>query len=192
MCNDENLTFAEDGEFFAKRERHCDDCALWDEIDGLKEELLQKEEEVRRLSLELSEYKSAEEKTKKRLLESNMEADRLKQTAQYKYLMELKGLKLFIDKINCFYREELSEEKLAITDLLRDFLKESDGAGYLYKAKDTANTILKEVFPEKALSKEEEEFYGDNTDFNLEEAINPTEELDLKSLLSELGILGEE
>lgn len=177
--------------FEAKKNRPCDDCALWDEIDDLKEEVLKKDEQIRLLTIELDGYKAAEEKSKKRLLESDMEADRLKKTAQYKYLMELRGLKLFVDKIKTVYGDELSSEKSAITDLLVDFLKDVDEEGYLYKAKDNAQEILEKAFFERRISEEEAAFYGDESDFNLEEAINPTEELDLKSLLSELGVTGD-
>ncbi len=187
---DDKKVFTEAG-IAEKETRPCDDCALWDEIDRLKEEILLKDERIRLLEIELDGYKAAEEKSKKRLLESNMEADRLNKTAQYKYLMELRGLKLFVDKIKTVYANELSSEKSAITDLLTDFLKEVDEEGYLYRAKDNAQEILEKAFSERRISEEEAAFYGEDGDFDLEEAINPTEELDLKSLLSELGVTGD-
>lgn len=189
MIDDKNDLSVET--FEAEENRPCDDCALWDEIDDLKEEVLKKDEQIRLLTIELDGYKAAEEKSKKRLLESDMKADRLKKTAQYKYLMELRGLKLFVDKIKTVYGDEFSSEKSAITDLLTDFLKDVDEEGYLYKAKDKTQEILEKAFFERRISEEEAAFYGDESDFDLEEAINPTEELDLKSLLSELGVTGD-
>lgn len=187
---DDKKVFAADS-VLEKENRPCDDCALWDEIDCLKEEILLKDERIRLLEIELDGYKAAEEKNKKRLLESDMEADRLKKTAQYKYLMELRGLKLFVDKIKVVYGDEFSSEKSAITDLLTDFLKDVDEEGCLYKAKDGVQEILEKAFFERRISEEEAAFYDDESDFDLEEAINPTEELDLKTLLSELGVTGD-
>lgn len=170
----------------------CGNCALWDENDDLIKALQDKSEELRKVKLELDEYVLAEEKTKKRLLESNMEADRLNKTSQYKYYTELKTLKLLADKFKDSYKQELNAEKVALTDLLADFLKEVDGEGYLMNAKNTLETLTKKAFPERELSKEEADFYGKESDFDLEEAMNPTEELDLKSLLDELGVFGGE
>lgn len=174
----------------AYSDARCGNCALWDENDELIKAMQDKSEELRKVKLELDEYVLAEEKTKKRLLESNMEADRLNKTSQYKYYTELKTLKLLADKFKDSYKQELNAEKVALTDLLADFLKEVDGEGYLINAKNTLETLAKNAFKERELSKEEADFYGEDSDFDLEEAMNPTEELDLKSLLDELGVFG--
>lgn len=175
----------------------CDSCALWDEIDGLKaqlaelkEENLDLKDELRRTLSELDGYKSAEEKSKKRLYEANVQADRLSAEAMYRYFTELKTLKLLADKYNDIFKSELDGQKKAIIDLLTDFLKDNDSDGYLYTAKEALTKLDEAVFGTKKLTPEEQAFYGDDVVFDLDEAINPKEELDLKTLLEELGITG--
>lgn len=168
----------------------CDNCALWDENDSLVNLVHDKNEQIRQLRTELDAYVSAEEKTKKRLLESNMEADRLNKTALYKYHTELKTLKLFADKFKEVYGKDSDDKKAELIGLFSDFLKDVDKDGYLYTAKDNLLKLSETAFPERKLSAEEENFYGDDEAFDLDEAINPTGDLDLKSLLSELGVFG--
>ncbi len=170
----------------------CDNCILWEEIDQLNDEVSRLKGELLRINTELDGYKSAEEKSKKRLLEQDMEADRLLKTAMYKYHVKLKVLKLFADKFSEVYKEDADSKKKAIIDLLTDFLKDVDTEGYLYKAEEKAEELKAKAFNERKLSGDEAEFYGDESDFNLDEAINPTEELDLKTLLQELGVFGGE
>ncbi len=167
----------------------CDNCILWEEIDLLNEEVARLNGELLRLNTELDGYRSAEEKSKKRLLEQDMEADRLIKTAMYKYHVKLKALKLFADKFSAVYKEDAESKKKAIIDLLTDFLKDVDTEGYLYKAEEKAEELKTKAFNEK-ISAEEAEFYGEESDFDLDEAVNPTEELDLKTLLEELGVFG--
>lgn len=176
------------GGYESENER-CDNCILWDEIDSLKEEILRKTEELRLITCELDEYKGTEAKSKKRLRQSAEEADRLNKKAQYEYLTELKTIRLISDKIRSVFSNELSQEKSAITGLLTDLLKEVDTDGYLYKAKDTALSIEDKLTPKLSLSSEQSDDYEDS-DFDLDEAINPKESLDLKSLLNELGVFG--
>ncbi len=167
----------------------CDNCILWEEIDSLNDEVANLNSELLKVNTELDGYKSAEEKSKKRLLEQDMEADRLLKTAMYKYHVKLKALKLFADKFGAVFKDDTESEKRAIIDLLTDFLKDVDSDGYLYKAEEKAEELKQKVFNEKQVSEEEAQFYGD-TDFDLDEAVNPSEELDLKTLLEELGVFG--
>lgn len=167
----------------------CDNCILWEEVDLLNEEVTRLKGELLRLNTELDGYRAAEEKSKKRLLEQDMEADRLLKTAMYKYHVKLKALKLFADKFSLVYKEDADSKKKAIIDLLTDFLKDVDTEGYLYKAEEKVEEIKAKAFNEK-ISEEEAEFYGEESDFDLDEAVNPTEELDLKTLLEELGVFG--
>lgn len=174
----------------ATSETPCDNCVLWDENDLLKEKVQEDLLEINALKNQLDEYKSAEEKTKKRLLNSNMEADRITTEALYKYHVELKLLKQFVDKYKKVFEVEQNSEKAAIIDLLTDFLQDIDVDGYLYKAKEKVEIIENAVLSEVSV-KESDDYTEEYHEFNLDEAINPSGELDLKGLLEELGVFGD-
>lgn len=177
-------------EYTEQAETPCDNCALWDENDLLKEKVAEDSLRISVLKNQLDEYKSAEEKTKKRLLNSNMEADRITTEALYKYHVELKLLKQFVDKYKKVFKTEQDSEKAAIIDLLTDFLQDIDADGYLYKAKEKVEIIENAVLSDVSF-KESDDDAEEYHEFNLDEAINPTEELDLKGLLEELGVFGD-
>lgn len=189
-----NTDFADvDGlkaEYTEQAETPCDNCALWDENDLLKEKIAEDSLRISALKNQLDEYKSAEEKTKKRLLNSNMEADRITTEALYKYHVELKLLKQFVDKYKKVFKAEQDSEKAAIIDLLTDFLQDVDTDGYLYKAKEKVEIIENAVLSDVSF-KENDDDTEEYHEFNLDEAINPTEELDLEGLLEELGVFGD-
>lgn len=166
--------------------QNCSVCALWDEVDQLKEQVISLKDENLRLNHELETYVDMEEKSKKRLYEADKKADELYKTSQYQYLSELKVIKLLIDKSKDFCVGSVDEEKQSIIDLLTDFLQNSDSQN-LITAKLVANKVLGK--PQESLEKAGEEV---EQIFDLEEAINPSYPLDLKTLLGELGIKGEE
>lgn len=170
----------------APSENHCDNCILWDELDLLTERLNQTLDINQKLVIELDEYKKSEEKSKKRLLESDKKADELLKTALYKYNVELKQIKLLVDKIKQVYGEELSQQKMAITDLLTDFLKDFDKENHLYDAKEIANKLSESL----DVKHDTEDEIDEDFEFDLDAAINPKEDLDLKSLLLDLGVTG--
>lgn len=178
-------------EYTEQAETICDNCALWDENDLLKQQVLDERLRVNALINQLDEYKSAEEKTKKRLLKSNMEADRLTKEALYKYHVELKILKQFVDKYKKVFSDEQNTEKAAIIDLLTDFLTDVDTDGYLYRAKENVEIIDKAVLSASDISAETSEIDGEDYTFDLDAAINPAGDLDLKGLLEELGVFGD-
>lgn len=185
-----NIEPSTETSFDATSETPCDNCVLWDENDQLKEKVQEDLLEINALKKELDEYKSAEEKTKKRLLNSNMEADRITTEALYKYHVELKLLKQFVDKYKKVFEIEQNSEKAAIIDILTDFLRDIDADGYLYKAKEKVEIIENAVLSDVSV-KESDDVMEEYHEFNLDEAINPTEELDLKGLLEELGVFGD-
>lgn len=189
-----NADFADvDGpkaEYTEQTETPCDNCVLWDENDLLKEKVAEDSLQISVLKKQIDEYKSAEEKTKKRLLNSNMEADRITTEALYKYHVELKLLKQFVDKYKKVFKAERDSEKAAIIDLLTDFLQDVDTDGYLYKAKEKVEIVENAVLSDVSF-KESDDDTEEYHEFNLDEAINPTEELDLKGLLEELGVFGD-
>ncbi len=185
----DDMNISENKTEYENDNERCDNCVLWDEIESLKEIISDKNEELRQMSCELGEFKGAEEKAKKRLQQSAEEADRLNKKAQYEYLTELKTVRLISDKIRKIYANELSEEKTAITDLLTDLLKEVDAEGYLYEAKNTSLGLTEKLSVKTPLPNKKSEF-SEDFGFDLDEAINPSEELDLKTLLSELGVFG--
>lgn len=173
---------------FSDDNERCDNCILWDEIDSLKEELLNKEEKLRQADFCIAEYRGAEEKVARRLKESDEEADRLRKTALYEYATELRTIKLLSDKIKKAYGEELSENKIAITGLLTDLLKDVYNEDFLDRAKGTAESLSRNLSVKADSDAFNETDYDE--EFDLDSAINPKGDLDLKTLLSEIGVFG--
>ncbi len=156
-------------------------------VDDLEEEIFCLKQEIRTLNAQLAEYKASEKKSAARLLKADKEADELKKTSAYKYLLELKNLKLLSDKFKSLYKEEAGSEKAAITDLLNDFLKDINVKKEDIRAKEIAKSLGEKLGiedkKEESDKEENEEFF-----FDLDEAINPSTPLDLEELCKELGV----
>ena len=154
---------------------------------------------IRTLSVELEAYRRDANKSAERLLNADKEADAINKATAYKYMLELKSIKLLAQKYRAYYGEEMDKNKAEASKWLIDCLTGLDAEGS-FKVKDVAQKIEQKlsddgkiVSNDKPISKEFEDFINstdrkDLPTFDLDEAVNPTTPLDLSELLKELGI----
>ena len=151
-------------------------------------EIIELEDAVERLEFEnsqlqrrIDEYLEGEAESRKKIEQSYRDAENMKAAAAHIYATELKALKTFSDK----WRRVLSYggaavEKGEIIDLLQGFLSDIG----IETAKQTVEKIDKLLGDDNNGGAEEEVGF----EFDLDEAINPSGELDLESLCKELGV----
>ncbi len=134
------------------------------------------------LKKELQEYTFSKEKSAKAMLEAQQAVDELKSTALYKYLLEIKTLKNYRKKLEDFLSSsEPVSKKCEIIDLLADLFDEVDDKNAKEKV-EKAVEILDNGKREETCSCELE------SEFNLDEALNPDVEMTLEELCKELGV----
>ena len=151
------------------------------EIVGLEDAVERLGYENSQLKKRLDEYASAEMEARRKIDCAYQEAENAKQAASYIYATELKALKMFSDK----WRRVLAggggfTANGEIIDLLQDFLKDIG----VETAKETVEKIDKLLGDDPSGENES----ADKFEFDLNEAINPSGELDLESLCKELGV----
>ena len=140
------------------------------------------EYENSQLQRKIDEYASGEAESRKKIEQSYREAENAKTAAVHCYAAELKALRMFSDK----WRRILTGggvpvEKKEIIDLLQGFLRDI--------GVDTAKQTVEKI--DKLLGEDATGFAADKSgeyEFDLDEAINPSGELDLESLCRELGV----
>ncbi len=131
----------------------------------------------------------------------NLEKDKIKSTLQsesaYKtenqYKTELSLLKMFIEKFSKYVGEVLKNnpnDKTRKTDatvrIINDILNETESKSF--NSVDKIKEIYK-IISDNCDEKEKQSLYGEGVNgFRLDDVLNPKEELDLKSLLSEIGV----
>ena len=106
---------------------------------------------------------------------------KLKNEAAQKYALELVALKNFSKKWRAALSSGAEDKKSEMIDLLKGFLDEigvDNAVGKLRKCDE----IL------KADADKRQEENGQAFEFDLNEALNPSEELDLEELCKELGV----
>ena len=139
--------------------------------------LKEKSKECETLKKEMNALSASVKKQSMKLSAREREITSLENAAREEYFIAAKNVKLLIDKL-----ERLSssgaplKEKEAIIDLFKDLFKKSDDLKTVKKAVVTAS----ETIGEQA---EEEDIV-----FDLDAAINPKGELDLKKLCEDLGV----
>lgn len=159
-------------------------------VERLYEENYLLTEKLKAVEGRLESYLESEKKSAERLNKADHRADELNSLATYKYLLELKTVKLLCEKLKNTYHEELSAEKMRITDLLTDFLKDVDTKNSLMEVREAAEGASGILRPDPAVSKEASDFYGEDVFFDLDAVQNPKGDLDLRALCEELGIFG--
>ncbi len=159
-------------------------------VERLYEENYLLTEKLKAVEGRLESYLESEKKSAERLNKADRRADELNSLATYKYLLELKTVKLLCEKLKTAYHEELSAEKMRITDLLTDFLKDVDTKNSLMEVREAAEGASGILRPDPAVSKEAADFYGEDVFFDLDAVQNPKGDLDLRALCEELGIFG--
>ena len=150
------------------------------------EQLLEKienlEYENARLVSELDEIRGAEDRSRQKIEKAYADAESKKNSALYAYALELKSLKAFAYKWREYFDSAVSERKKSeIIDLLSGFLDKIDHT----TAKRTVEKISK-ILPNTQSDSQSEK--AEEFEFDLGEAINPSEALDLESLCKELGV----
>ena len=113
----------------------------------------------------------------KKLSEKLLEAERKERAVNARYAVKLNELKFFSDRVERLVSSNAPiTEKSRLIDLFKGFLDNID------KEKDLSG-VADEVAKRLDKGEKEEEFA-----FDLEEAVNPKGELDLKKLCEELGV----
>ena len=175
-----------------------DDKTLIEENQALIDKNFELESTIRQLSVELEAFRRDAKKSAERLLTADREADELNKAAAYRYMLELKTLKLLAQKYRAMYQTEVDSNLSQTSDWIIKNLADLDKEG-IFNAKETAKKLDERLFG-GALNQQSDEKVSDFDEFlqanaqddtpafDLEEAINPTTPLDLKELLNELGI----
>lgn len=143
----------------------------------LQIEILQQENNLLRTKMDKMLF--AEEDAKARIVDATRQAEEMKKATQLEYSLSLKALINFNEKFarvtseNC---DKTAEIMASLSSFLNEIGKTSP--------KEIVEKIDKKIFPEtKETCEEKTEF-----EFDLEEAINPKKDLDLKTLCEELGV----
>ena len=169
------------------------------ENEQLANEKFELSSNLRQMSVELEAFRRDSKKSAERLLAADKEADELNKAAAYKYMLELKSLKVLAQKYLALYKDEIDSQKAEKSKLILESLSRLDNEGY-FGARALAEGLDKKLFGGEVFKEQEgsacndfDEFILQNHSaeapvFDLEEAINPTTPLDLKELLKELGI----
>ena len=113
--------------------------------------------------------------------------------AENKYNAEISLLKMFIERFSKYVSEVLKSnpnDKTRKTDatvrVINDILNETETRNF------TSVDKIKEIYKiigQTSQSTEKQSLYGEGVNgFRLDDVLNPKEELDLKNLLTELGV----
>ena len=132
---------------------------------------------------------NSEKNSKKTVIEQGA----LGYNLENKYNAEISLLKMFIEKFSKYVGEVLKSnpnDKTRKTDatvrIINDILKETETRNFTNVDK------IKEIYKlinENSKQPEKQSLYGEGVNgFRLDDVLNPKEELDLKNLLTELGV----
>lgn len=147
-----------------KKERSALVKALKEERERVKEAERQKEEAL-----------NAFDRRAEKLISRENAVKRSENALNARYVLELKELKLFSDKVKrLYYSGEPILSKLEIIDLFKDYLQEIN----VSNAKEKVRSVSEKL----TLESEEESF-------DLDDILSTQGELDLKKLCEELGVL---
>ena len=111
--------------------------------------------------------------------------------AKEQYETEINKLKIFIEKFNGYmdevvstYPSDITRKTVVVGQMIKDILNREESLEYTSKEKiaDVYN-LVKDHKPKK------KSLYGESENgFNMDDVLNPKEELDLDTLLKELGV----
>lgn len=154
-----------------------------DEIFELEDRVNSLEFENAQLKKRLEEYLDGEAQSKKKIDKCYLDAENYKRASMQAYAMELTALKAFADK----WRRSLSSdapktENSEIIDLLQGFLNDIG----IETAKRTVEMIDEKLSVDKADGGERKQ--SGSFEFDLDAALNPSDDLDLAELCKELGV----
>ncbi len=111
--------------------------------------------------------------------------------AKEQYETEVNKLKLFIERFNAYvsdvvdnYPSDMTRKTAAVGQMIKEILNREESLEFTSKEKiNEVYTLLKDFKPKK------KSLYGESENgFNMDDVLNPKEDLDLDSLLKELGV----
>ena len=128
------------------------------------------------------------------LQSSQKRAQDITQTAKEQYKIEIERLKLFNARWNSFvnktvkeYPSDQTRKLVVVSEMITEILMREEEE--YYTAKDKIEDIYKLIDKEGATYTERPSLFGKSENgFDMEEVLNPKGELDLKTLLEELGV----
>ena len=111
--------------------------------------------------------------------------------AKEQYETEIAKLKLFIERFNAYvndvvdnYPSDLTRKTAAVGQMIKEILNREESPEFTSKEKiKEVYTLIEDFKPKK------KSLYGESENgFNMDDVLNPKEDLDLDSLLKELGV----
>ncbi len=152
-----------------------------EKIEKLESELydsIEREENLKRM---LAETEADRLRAGKRVAEADAKAEEIKKETAYRYFLALKALKNFTDKCKRISVAPAEEENKRLIDLFADLLQDLTFENSEEKFKKASSFFG---------AKTEDSFSAPADDyvFDLDEAMNPKEELSLEELCKELGV----
>ncbi|HBK02670.1 MAG TPA: hypothetical protein DDY77_06550 [Clostridiales bacterium] len=150
-----------------------------EKIEELENELYESIEREENLKRMLAETEADRSRAGKRVAEADAKAEQIKKETDYRYFLALKALKNFTDKCKRISVAPAEEENKRLIDLFADLLQDLTFENSEEKFKKASSFFGSES--SSALP-------ADDYVFDLEEAMNPTEELSLEELCKELGV----
>ena len=150
-----------------------------EKIEELENELYESIEREENLKRMLAETEADRSRAGKRVAEADAKAEQIKKETDYRYFLALKALKNFTDKCKRISVAPAEEENKRLIDLFADLLQDLTFENSEEKFKKASSFFGSEF--SSALP-------ADDYVFDLEEAMNPTEELSLEELCKELGV----
>lgn len=126
---------------------------------------------------------------------NGVNAEEIAKTVKEQYKVEVERLKLFNARWNAFinktvkaYPSDETRKLVVVSEMITEILMR--GEEEYYTAKDKIEDVYK-LIDKEGVYKEEQRpslFGKSDNGFDMEEVLNPKGELDLKSLLKELGV----
>ncbi len=132
--------------------------------------------------------------TNNQLQSAKKRAQDITQTAKEQYKIEIERLKLFNARWNSFvnktvqeYPSDQTRKLVVVSEMITEILMRNEEE--YYTAKDKIEDIYKLIDKEGASNTQRPSLFGKSENgFDMEEVLNPKGELDLKTLLEELGV----
>ena len=126
---------------------------------------------------------------------NGVSAEEIAKTVKEQYKVEIERLKLFNARWNAFvnktvkaYPSDETRKLVVVSQMITEILMRDEEE--YYTAKDKIEDVYK-LIDKEGICKEEQRpslFGKSDNGFDMEEVLNPKGELDLKSLLKELGV----
>ena len=150
-----------------------------EKIEELENELYESIEREENLKRMLAETEADRSRAGKRVAEADAKAEQIKKETDYRYFLALKALKNFTDKCKRISVAPAEDENKRLIDLFADLLQDLTFENSEEKFKKASSFFDSEATASAP---------ADDYVFDLEEAMNPSEELSLEDLCKELGV----